>query len=253
MNARTRLTEPERDQLLTLIEICHAIETESAFVQTLAPRVQELFDCEGIVCGVGTCASSQVHRMISVGFPESYLRRRIDASGRIDSPLIKAWGMNKRPRYIRVEALDAGNNARLAQWRDDLLSHRLKSLVGHGLTDIENTHCSYCAMSNLGAGWTDRHEYKFELLLPHLHVALYKLPKRGKPTPGGGSKPLTAREVEVLSWIARGKTNEDIATILGISPWTIKIHSGNIMRKLNASNRGNAVAKGYSQGLIQGP
>ena len=52
---------------------------------------------------------------------------------------------------------------------------------------------------------------------------------------------LTPREAEVLLWIAQGKANADIATILGCAENTIKVHSARIFEKLGAENR-NAAA-----------
>ena len=48
---------------------------------------------------------------------------------------------------------------------------------------------------------------------------------------------LTPREAEVLLWVAQGKANTDIGVILGMSEKTVKIHMGNILRKLSVENR----------------
>ena len=48
---------------------------------------------------------------------------------------------------------------------------------------------------------------------------------------------LTPREAEVFYWIAQGKTNNDIGTIIGASGGTAKKHVENIFRKLGLSNR----------------
>lgn len=48
---------------------------------------------------------------------------------------------------------------------------------------------------------------------------------------------LTAREAEVFYWIAKGKTNNDIGTIIGAAGGTVKKHAENIFRKLGLSNR----------------
>jgi len=54
---------------------------------------------------------------------------------------------------------------------------------------------------------------------------------------------LTAREAEVLRWIANGKTNREIAEILGISPRTINKHLEQLFPKLGVENRTAAAAK----------
>lgn len=48
---------------------------------------------------------------------------------------------------------------------------------------------------------------------------------------------LTPREAEVLLWVAQGKANADVATILGMSEKTVKIHLGHIFEKLNVETR----------------
>jgi DNA-binding response OmpR family regulator/DNA-binding CsgD family transcriptional regulator len=53
---------------------------------------------------------------------------------------------------------------------------------------------------------------------------------------------LTGREAEVLLWIARGKSNKDVSTVLGISPRTVNKHLEQIFEKLGVENRASATA-----------
>jgi DNA-binding NarL/FixJ family response regulator len=53
---------------------------------------------------------------------------------------------------------------------------------------------------------------------------------------------LTAREADVLAWIARGKSNRDIGEILGLSPRTVNKHLEQIYVKLGVENRASAAA-----------
>lgn len=53
---------------------------------------------------------------------------------------------------------------------------------------------------------------------------------------------LTAREAEVLLWIANGKPNRDIGEILGISPRTVNKHLEQVFTKLGVENRASAAA-----------
>lgn len=54
---------------------------------------------------------------------------------------------------------------------------------------------------------------------------------------------LTAREREVLSWVARGKTNSEIAQMLWLAPSTVRKHLENVYAKLGVSTRTAAVAR----------
>jgi DNA-binding NarL/FixJ family response regulator len=65
-----------------------------------------------------------------------------------------------------------------------------------------------------------------------------------------GEEVLTTRETEVLTRIAEGDRNRDIAVHLGISEETVKAHISNIMDKLGARDRTQAVAIGIRRGII---
>ena len=54
---------------------------------------------------------------------------------------------------------------------------------------------------------------------------------------------LSTRELEILRWVADGRTNAEIARLVSISPFTVKNHMKRIMRKLGAANRTEASAK----------
>jgi two-component system NarL family response regulator len=62
---------------------------------------------------------------------------------------------------------------------------------------------------------------------------------------------LTGRELEVLTLLARGKSNKEIAAILFISETTVKGHLRNIFTKLNVLSRTEATATALRRGLVQ--
>lgn len=62
---------------------------------------------------------------------------------------------------------------------------------------------------------------------------------------------LTAREMDILWGIAKGFTNAEIAERLDISRQTVPVHVRNIYRKLEASNRSEAVFEATRRGLIR--
>jgi DNA-binding NarL/FixJ family response regulator len=61
---------------------------------------------------------------------------------------------------------------------------------------------------------------------------------------------LTSREVEILSYVAGGNTNRQIASALQISEQTIKNHISHILRRSKANDRAHAVFLAIRQGLI---
>ena len=81
----------------------------------------------------------------------------------------------------------------------------------------------------------------------------------GKPfsnlrsTASGLVEPLSERELEVLSLIAEGLTNQEIANRLYLSLFTVKVHARNIYSKLGVKNRTQAVATAKALGILSQP
>lgn len=96
----------------------------------------------------------------------------------------------------------------------------------------------------------DREEHDFskrdvdmlETLRPHL-AHLWRNARLRTP-PVAGSL-LTPREHEILTWVARGKTNREIAAVLYLAPGTVGKHLGNIYEKLGVGSRAGAVARAF--------
>lgn len=62
---------------------------------------------------------------------------------------------------------------------------------------------------------------------------------------------LTEREIEVLTLVGTGLSNQDIATELVISPHTAKTHVSRVMTKLHAHDRAQLVIAAYENGLVR--
>jgi transcriptional regulator EpsA len=95
---------------------------------------------------------------------------------------------------------------------------------------------------------TDRHALLLQVLLPTLHMAFSRVEFHGAEdlvdvVPGDDDSELTDRQLEILHWVKLGKTNFEIAQILGISALTVKNHMQKLFKKLNVHNRAQAVAK----------
>lgn len=65
--------------------------------------------------------------------------------------------------------------------------------------------------------------------------------------------PLTVKEMEILSWLAKGCSNEEISIQLNITIGTVKSHVNNLFGKMGVNSRSKVVLKGMELGLIKTP
>jgi len=66
----------------------------------------------------------------------------------------------------------------------------------------------------------------------------------------GGERALTPRELEVLQLIVNGRSNKEIATVLGLSANTVAVHRTNIMQALGIHNTAELVVHAVRRGLV---
>jgi two-component system response regulator NreC len=89
----------------------------------------------------------------------------------------------------------------------------------------------------------------------YIYPSLAKLLVRdflhGEPKHANELELLTEREIELLSHLADGATNNEIADTLHISPKTVSRHRENIMKKLNLRNRTELVKFAIRKGIIK--
>lgn len=88
-------------------------------------------------------------------------------------------------------------------------------------------------VSRDGGDFTDEEIALLSFLQPHLEAAV----RREDARAAEARAPLTHRELEVLRWLREGKTNAEIAIILGCRPLTVKTHVERILAKTGAPNR----------------
>jgi hypothetical protein len=125
-----------------------------------------------------------------------------------------------------------------------------RSALVHGIKDERGSHdCLYVALSG-SDHFTQADCNTLTQVLPYIDHAMRQVEHLPHQSANASvsrhishqPNPLSPRELEILQWIAMGKTNDEIGSILDLSIYTVKNNVQRVFRKLNVSNRAQAVA-----------
>lgn len=135
----------------------------------------------------------------------------------------------------------------------------------HGIKDQRGRHdCLYVLLGPEALG-SLRAKHALRFLLPYIDASFRQIahlpaqysgdaadqldtatadePIPETPVVASNSFGLSEREFEIMTWVRKGKTNQEIGMILDISAFTVKNHLQRIFRKIDVLNRAQAVAK----------
>jgi DNA-binding NarL/FixJ family response regulator len=156
--------------------------------------------------------------VLDLGMPEiNGLHAAIEIRRRHPRRPILMLSMHADPQYVR-NALDAGVN-------------------GYILKNARETDLITAVRTVAGGG---------RFVSPELSEA-------AKPAEDGGDDPfsrLSAREIQVLRLIALGRSNKEIAALLGVSANTVAVHRTNLMSTLNVHKAAELVLVAVKKGLV---
>ncbi len=179
-------------------------------------------------------------------FPEAW-QQRYHAARYVDvDPVIR----HARQSYAPIIWSDAVFEETPHLWQE-AQAHGLR--YGYSLAAVSN--CGVAGMMSMARSHgpltrreLQQQELKMRWLVNAAHLAITRavLPKL---SPDNAIE-LTAREVEVLKWVADGKTASEISMIMLISVYTVNFHVKNAVTKLKTSNTTAAVARAAMLGLL---
>jgi transcriptional regulator EpsA len=207
------------------------------------------------------CASGDLERgtfKASV-FSRSVLTAEIEAqltnpTGGLIARLIEDWRSGGREPLAR----SVGQRGRDSS-TELLRTLGFEHVLAHGCREARGEQSTFFALLGLPAAPASQDVRHIELLMPNLHLALLRIVEYERTESGdraagrtSASAMLSGRELQVLDWVREGKTNQEIGQILDISPLTVKNHIQKILRKLDVTNRAQAVARVTSMRAHEG-
>ncbi len=156
---------------------------------------------------------------------------------------------NLLPSILESEGRDSQHPSNL--FKEEVIQYGLVNVALHGTERIRGGSTLFVLFS-LAETPTSRHMFFLELLLPYLHLAFQRVLTTidGQSISNEVMHALSDREIEILSWVMKGKSNFEIGSIIHLSPLTVKNHLQKIYKKLNVHNRTQAVSRCCSLQLL---
>ena len=190
--------------------------------------------------------------MLNYGVPQEVLDQYIAMDGRFSDPLIRVALSSGRPQqrdHFHDQFTLMPDEARLIE---AMRRHEFVDAVGemvalplygpHG----NNAACRLYSLA--GVKFVEELNLNaLQMAAQHMHLKALALRPREPAVP----QLLSRREVEILLWVAKGKSNSVIATLLGIASGTVDTYLRRIFEKLDVADRTTAAVKGISLGVIR--
>jgi LuxR family transcriptional regulator len=165
-------------------------------------------------------------------------------------PGARPWGRpeaaSEGRRPTGLGALVAEARARLGMTAGyDVVFREVSSRAWGG---IELTARAGLGQDEVDAIWQER-GLEIEFLFNLTHLRISHLPS------WGGRRPLTRQQRRVLQWVAEGKTAQDVATIMGLTPATVEKHLRLAREALDVQTTAQAVSKAahWNQLFVEDP
>ncbi|MBC7701541.1 LuxR C-terminal-related transcriptional regulator [Aquabacterium sp.] len=161
-----------------------------------------------------------------------------------ERPVIARWLKTRKPVIIDIE-----QDAKLLSERElfEIQTFGLGRLAVHGVSDLTNHMASYFSFALVDPA-LDRAvlNQRLAMMCPLLHIALSQVFCQSKPV-GAPQHDLTAIERELLTWLAAGRSNQQMAELRQRSLSTVRNQLEKLYAKLEVSTRAEAVALALRQ------
>jgi transcriptional regulator EpsA len=216
-------------------------------------HLQTLMPHGVLVCGLprGTGTGMFFDYFHNLPLPTQALSRLCHPRDGVAVGMLEAWRANGGDPMV-VQSGHAKTAALYAQLQELGLS----TTIAHGIPFEQSSVGAhgFFAFVSLRAAPGVREATIASMVVPHVFSTYCRALSRDRTpitvslAPSDGT--LSEREVEILHWVREGKSNHEIGMVLSISPLTVKNHIQRILKKLQASNRTQAVSKAVSMRLL---
>ncbi|ALA56953.1 helix-turn-helix transcriptional regulator [Nitrospira moscoviensis] len=246
------LSDLTKAELVQVLEILHyTMEAKTGEdVHRILQLLQEAVPCTRVIGGIAeytpTGDFKEFSRVLNVSYSNDWLYAYCKNEYAAVDPVLLHLPTSL-PTLIWKQTFAAATSPRQLEFIEEACAFGLTNGITTGKLDRKRGVATFFSFAGGDANGTVRYKDLIEYLVPHFHRVL----TANTHTPlSEGTKGLSPREITVLLWMKEGKTNWEIAHIVGVSERTVRFHVESIFVKLNASSRAQAVAVALEHGLL---
>ncbi len=246
------MSELTKSEVLDVVEILHhtmAAKTGED-VHHVLRLLQRALACPRVIGGVAEFSRpggfKEFTRVLNVSYPSDWLYAYCKNAYAAVDPVLRSLP-TALPSQSWAQTYSTARSRKQLEFIEEARSFGLTHGITTGLLDHKRGFATFFSFAGGDARGTARYRGLLEYLAPYLHRVLMAGTHTSMPERGKGLSP---REMTVLLWMKEGKTNWEIARIVGVTERTVRFHVESIFTKLDASSRTQAVAVAMEHGLL---
>ncbi|GIW54790.1 MAG: hypothetical protein KatS3mg082_1194 [Nitrospiraceae bacterium] len=245
-------TDFSKRELQDFLEIFHysvEAETNEDIVGVLR-LLQKIVPCPHIIGGLvrvdQTGRVKEFANVLNISYPNDWLHRYAQNGYAQVDPVLNSL-MTSLETQVWEHTYQNVTSTKQKEFIEDAKSFGLVNGVTTGSLEARRGLASFFSFAGGESGDNQRYAGILEYIIHHLHQALVK----NAPNPAYNRvNGLSSRELAVLNWMKDGKTNWEIARILGVTERTVRFHIESIFIKLDVTSRTQAVALAVESGIL---
>ena len=238
-------------EIQNVVEILHysAEATTGGDVYRVLQLIQRAVACPRVIGGVAQLSSNgsfkKFNSVINVSYSNDWLYTYCKNEYETVDPVLQSLLSTFKTQTWKQSYATASSRKQL-EFIEEARSVGLTHGITTGMLERDRGFATFFSFAGGDAAGTQRFTRLLEYLLPAIHRVLVV----NTHTPIlNRVKGLSPREMTVLLWMKEGKTNWEIARIVGLTERTVRFHIEGIFMKLDASSRTQAVAVAMEYGL----
>ncbi|MFO0701706.1 MAG: LuxR family transcriptional regulator [Nitrospira sp.] len=246
-----QLSQPD---CASFIEALHYITESSttADVKDALVRFQNLFHFSRVISGLARLTPSGdfdgFTNVVNVSYPDEWIKLYWQNGYFEVDPVLQA-ALNKAGTQHWGTTYREATSPKQQEFMAAAKEFGLGDGITTGSSDPACRVATFCSFASADSVDATRYVPLIEYFGHYVHMALLRTAPQKAQSMDRCVKKLTLRELTILNWVKNGKTNWEIAQIMGVTERTIRFHVESIFSKLDVTSRSQAVATAIEHGL----